>query len=526
MSRRNVEISQGVLEGETVDTPLGSVRRFLGIPFGEMSEQMRFQAARPAPPWAGARRADKFGPSPIQQTDGPLVHMIPGAQLSDTSEDCLTLNVWSPAEPGEALPVLFWIYGGAFVIGGTAKPNYEASRLAAGQHVVVVSANYRVGLFGFADLREVGGEAIDAATNCGLRDLLLALRWVRDAISAFGGDPDRVTIFGESAGGSCVVNLLAAPDARSHFRGAISQSPGADLTQQPSVSAAAAALLLGELGLTSASDLLRLSSEQLLGAQLELGAKLTTSNSYTDEFGPVLFHPFIDGDIVPDTPVRSAAAGYGMDIDLIIGTTTDEMQLFRDPAVDSMSQEELVAWTSAYMRQRPALVNPTRDFAESVLAAYSKLLAAQARNSPSHLLTRIQTDGHMRLPTYGIADERSERGRTFAYEFAWAAQNPSKQLDSFHGIDLPFTFDNLGGVDGWAGFLGLDEGVDPVGRALRSAWAAFAKTGDPSCDEVGEWPEYGRDRRTMLIDDRPRVTGDPMAAVRSIWESESAVGSE
>src|SRR5829696_240764 len=235
-----VHTELGDLQGVAIVTEHGPVHRFAGVPFGVGPVgPNRFRRAGPARPWNGVR-PHGFGPSPMQAVGGPFSGLVPGMAVTRVDEDCLTLNVWRPAEPGgEPRPVLVWIYGGAFVTGGSALATYDGARLCAEQGVMVVTVNYRIGALGFLDLRSVpGGNSTDA--NCGLTDQLLALEWVQQHIDRFGGDPARVTVFGESAGAGSIMHLLTAPGNDSVVRRAIVQSPGIDFTQTAELSAVVA----------------------------------------------------------------------------------------------------------------------------------------------------------------------------------------------------------------------------------------------------------------------------------------------
>jgi para-nitrobenzyl esterase len=482
-----VRVTTGLLAGTEIATCNGPVVRYAGIPYAQPPiGDLRFGAPQPAAPWQGTYDASVFGPSPIQDTSPTATEIVPGMRPTRTSEDCLTLNVWSPE--GADLPVLAWIYGGGFGTGGTEFETYDAARLAAEQQVIVVSLNYRVGALGFLDLREHGGEQIGAVSNVGLRDQLLALQWVRDNIAAFGGDPRRITVFGESAGAGSVIHLIGT--GTTLFHRAIAQSPGVGFTQQPATSARVARALLDRLGAEDAKSLLDIPADTLLEAQTAVATDLLGS------VGAMVFHPYIDDDLVRATPLEAFAHGAGAEVDLLIGAAADEMRLYLDPRADGFDEAGLIKWAQGLLR----CDEPT---ARCVLGAYP-------HGKPSERIAAILTDRSMRMPIYALADVH--QGRTYSYSFDWQAG----ERGAFHAIDLPFTFDTFD-RGGWAEFLGADEGAYHVGRVLRSAWAAFAATGDPSCEETGYWPPYQPQRRTLRLNTQVTLVEDPLADIREAW---------
>ncbi len=276
----------------------------LGIPYATAA---RFAA--PQPVAFDTTRADgtSFGPAAPQAVDGPLGDIVPGMKVRETDEaSCLTLNVWAPPPEGEPKPVLVWLHGGSFVIGASSQPVYDGTLLAQEQDVVVVSANYRIGAFGFLDARSFGGVA-----NCGLRDAICALEWVRDNIAAFGGDPDRVVAFGESAGGGLVLHALASPSARGLVAGAIIQSGATFATLDEKRADVVVEALSEAAGVAEPGALRDLSTDALVAAQS------TAMGPLLGSVGMMPFHPMIDDELLPAAPVDAftagAAAGVALD---------------------------------------------------------------------------------------------------------------------------------------------------------------------------------------------------------------------
>jgi para-nitrobenzyl esterase len=511
------KVSGGALQGVRLDTPSGEVAAFLGVPFGAPPVgPRRFRAPEPAAPWDGVLVADRSGPAPMQAKDGPFTGAVPGLGVTDVSEDCLTVNVWTPAADGARRPVLVWVYGGAFVIGGNSVPTYDGARLAAEQDVVVVALNYRVGAFGFLDLREFGGEAIGATTNNGLRDLLLGLTWVRDHVAAFGGDPSRITAFGESAGAGSLLHVLGAPRAEGMLHRAILQSPGVDFTQNAAIGASVAGRVLERAGVSTAAQLAALPAEAILAAQSAVAMQMML------EVGSMVFHPVIDGEIVPATPSVAVANGAAADVDLLIGTTVDEMRLFPDVRADTLGSADMAGWLTQGLRTRLA-AEPGEGVAAALLAHYERRHAGTSRSSGSDIWAAVQTDGLMRLPIERIAAAQSgHRPATFAYQLAYQPHHASRDVGAFHAIDLPFVFDSFDAAsagDTWGEFLGIDDAGRALGRTMRTAWAAFAATGDPAVDGASPWPRYDTERRpTMIFDVVSAAVDDPMAAERGWWD--------
>ena len=507
-----VETTHGAVRGAVVDTPCGAVRQFLGGPFGKPPVgERRFCAPEAVEPWGGVLDADAFGPDPIQAVDGPFTGVIPGTSTASVSEDCLTLNVWVPvgAEAGAGLPVMVWVYGGAFLTGGGSFPLYNGARLAAEQQVVVASVNYRVGALGFMDLRQVpGGEA--TTPNCGFHDVRLGLDWAAANAARFGGDPATLTAFGESAGAGSILHLLGSPGISAVLRRAIMQSPGVDMTQSPEVAASVARCFMGNADVSDVAGLRRMEPEAVVEAQLK------TVMDMSAEAGAMPFHPVVDGSLIPATPSEVLRNGTAADIDLLIGATAQELRLFMQELPEGQSEQILYAMVGRYIAERTG-AEPSASAVDAVVEGYRQAAEGTSWTSDTDLLTAINTDVSMREPIQRIADFRAAAGaRTYMYDFRWCSQaDPDK--GAFHAIDLPFVLDSFH-VDGWREFIGADQAAEALGRGMRSAWAAFARTGDPSTTELGPWPRYELDQRmTMTLDATPTLVSDPLQRERLTW---------
>jgi para-nitrobenzyl esterase len=523
-SKPTVEVTTGRIRGLSyrAGRSQGAVRAFHGIPYGaDPVGPLRFRAPQPPMPWGGVRDASTFGPSAMQSPTSLFSGTIPGNHVAATSERCLTLDVWAPEEPGD-LPVLVWVAGGAYLTGGTSIETYDGSGLAADEGVVVVSVNYRLGVLGFGWFGELGGSESGAGsswpgdTNCGLRDQLAALDWVKDNIASFGGDPANVTVFGESAGAGSLAHLLTSPALGGSARRCILQSPGIDHTLYPDDVERVADAMLRRLSIPR-SELNRLwevSKEDLVAAQ----------EAVVLEMLPVLtsmpFHPFVDGDLVPASPSTAMADGSSAAVDLLVSWTTDEMRLYPNPAADAAQPDILATWAQRYLAGRLGS-DPGPERARQLVDFYRDLLGSQGRTNGSDVWAAVQTDGVMRLPARRVADSHaSNGGRTYVAQFGWSGPPAPGQWDprAFHAIDLPFTFDTLD-RGGWRDYLRAGPDASELARQHVHAWTSFSRDGTPEIAEVGGWPPYEvPDRQTLLLDTPCALAADPLADIAAAWD--------
>jgi para-nitrobenzyl esterase len=466
---------------------------FRGIPFAAPPVgAARFAAPQHVPRWDGVREAFAFGPTAPQDLAG---FRPAGAALPPPppSYDWLTVNVWTPA-PGtaERRPVMVWIHGGAYKLGSSSQAGYDASQIARDGDVVVVSCNYRLGIEGFA---QIDG----APANRALLDQVAALEWVRDNVTAFGGDPDQVTVFGESAGGGTIAALLAMPTATGLFRRAIAQSvPGTFLSAE--LSADVTAAIAAERGLRpTVTDLSTVEPQELV---LAGEAVTATARQHLARWGMLanhtdtLYAPVVDGEVLPTTPWQALADGAAADVALITGHNREECRLFLGMfgKLGKITDED-AAW---------ALGVYAPD-AESYRAAFP---AASAEE----LYERVQSDWLFRMPTLRLA--QAHTGRTYLYELTWPAPGFGGRFGACHGLDLPLLFGTP------AADLGpLLLGPEPPAEAeklsaqFRTAWTAFASTGDPG------WPTFDDERRlTQIFDTTPEVTPYPEETSRQLWQ--------
>jgi para-nitrobenzyl esterase len=468
---------------------------FRGVPFAEPPVgALRFRAPRRTPGWVGVREASAFGPPPPQGG-----HFGMDTRSGDQADDdWLTLNVWSPDPgPGAGLPVMVWIQGGAYVIGMSGLPEYDGGRLARDGGVVVVTFNYRVGVEGFA---QIGG----APANRGLLDQVAALEWVRDNIRAFGGDPDLVTVFGQSAGGGSVAALLATDAAAGLFRRAIVQSmPGTFFSVE--LAADIAASCAAELGLrATTADLADVDPRLLTAAADEVGAAM---DEQTHRWGRpahrlIPFSPVVDGEVLTTTPWRALMDGGGADVDLLVGHTRDEQRLFS--AVDGLLGEVSQEQAATALR----ILAPGPDGGRRYRDAFPSA-------GPDELYELVHSDWLFRMPSLQLAETQAAAGGcAYVYELTWPAPGMGGLFGACHGLDVPLVFGNL---DRGQPAMLIGDGPSPealaVSGQMLNAWASYAALGDPG------WPAYDTDRRLVrCFDTESAVVAYPEERSRRIWQ--------
>jgi para-nitrobenzyl esterase len=426
---------------------MGRARAVLGIPYATADRFERPVGASPV----DFDQCRAFGPAAPQPAG---MGLVPESLIGPVDEArCLTLNVWAPAEIEGSRAVLVWFHGGSFVTGSSSQRCFDGTRLAETQDVVVVSANYRLGAFGFLDLRVLGGDV----ANLGLHDAIAALRWVQDHIEAFGGDPARVTVFGESAGGGVCAHLLASSAAAGLFARAIVQSGITDHTLDPEGAASVVASLCEAAGVADLEALRALPVHALLDAQDAVMPSLLKT------VGMMPFHPSIDGELVHAPPATALAQGAAAGVPLLAGSTAAEMRLFLGPDAPSLDRARLLRRITRY-------VGVDQDQAEKIVATYER--------DGVDVWPTIFSDMEMQVPLRRLLEAQAGHAPTYAYLFTWEAPG----VGAAHAVDIPFTFGNF--VDGWAEFVGYDAQAERLSREMRDAWAAFARDADPG------WPRY------------------------------------
>jgi para-nitrobenzyl esterase len=489
----DVRTQQGVVRGKMDE----GVAVFKGIPYAAPPfGSNRFRGPQPAAKWDGVREAFNFGPTvPKPPYFPPFDTLLPEPAIP--GEECLNLNIWTPDVGRSGLPVMVWIHGGAFANGSSAIPQYDGSRFAR-DGVVCVTINYRLGADGFLFLG-------DGISNLGLLDQIAALKWVQENIAAFGGDPNNVTIFGESAGGMSVSTLLSMPLAKGLFLRVIAESGAGHHVLSPATAQRVGGYLAEKLGVPATREAIAAAPvEQLLQAQVELSGDVF-SNPDPVKWGEASanlmpFEPVVDGVTLPTRPIDSIVAGAGTEVDVLVGTNTDEEMLFMLPngAINYINEDELAGAIKAYGL-------PVSE----TIATYRSI---RPDASAGELFVAILTDWFFRIPAIRLAEARVKgNNTTYMYEFAWKSPSFDGKLGACHALEIPFVFDTLE-TDGFENVQGPNP-PQQLASAMHAAWVAFATSGNPG------WPQYDLNRRaTMRFDTQQELVDDPRSAERKLWE--------
>lgn len=493
----------GVVEGVWS----GKVRVFKGVPYGVDTRTTRFLPPQPVAPWTDVKACKDWAPRAPQQAPDPVsagfniledapVHYHLPPDLGPQSEDCLHLNLWAPGGHGKH-PVLVYFHGPAYNNGTVNTVLFDGTRLAARGDVVVVTVNHRLNAFGFLELAELAGDAYRESGNVGMLDLVLALRWVRDNIAGFGGDPGNVTIFGQSGGGSKCATLMAMPAAHGLFQRVWTMS-GQQVTVAPIEKAAnrakAALAAMGVAGPVTREVLDGLTVDQIL-----TGARATGG-----------WMPVKDGAVLQRDPFEPDAAPESAAIPMVLGGTRDEAMAASAWRLGGMTWEQLPAELT---QQLAAVLGPLTT--AQVIARYRAIY-------PSYRPVDVYVASIAALRAWpGIVIEAERRavsspGKTWVYQMDFGT--PTAEGRAPLTLDAAFLFDNLALVPGMIGAHEAEiAAAQPLASQMADSLIAFARTGDPNCKGLPKWPSYDlKDRQTMVFDRATQVVSDPRSEERQL----------
>ncbi len=479
----------------------GGVARFLGIPYaaGPFGSN-RMRPPQPVEPWAGVRDATEYGPT-SPKGDYPPQYQALFPERTFVGTDCLNLNIWTPSDAvgRGGLPVLVWIHGGSFMNGAGSNLEYDGSAFAR-DGVVCVTVNYRLGAEGFL---YVGTDAAAGTANLGLQDQVAALRWVQDNIAAFGGDPARVTVAGESAGAMSVTTLLAMPASDGLFAQAITQSGAAAHTLTPETGLMVSRRLAERLAVEptraaiAAVDLttmVRAASD--LVSEVQIRPDPQTWGSLALSLLP--FAPVVDGTVLPRHPLEAFAGGVATDVTVLAGSNRDEARLFlvAPGVIDHIDEPTLAAGTAAYGLAPDGLDRYRRNRPDA---------------SPGDVLAAVVSDWFFRVPAIRLAEARAAGdATTFMYRFDHPDPAANHGFGAAHAVEIPFVFDTIH-LDQMKPLIGERPSQD-VADTAHHTWVAFVTTGDPG------WAPYSTATRTTgIIAEKLAAVDDPSGDELAIW---------
>jgi para-nitrobenzyl esterase len=494
-----------------VETSNGKVRgygrrgiiKFKGIPYASPPvANLRFSPPAPIEPWSGVRDALDYGPTAPQAPSN--LEALFGGQRAQSEAECLTLNIWTPGVDSSKRPVMVFIHGGAFVTGSGAS--FDGSRLALKGDVVIASVNYRLGALGFLYFPDQP----DASSNVGLLDMAAALSFVKNNIFHFGGDPDNITIFGESAGGFAIAALLAMPAAKGLFHRAILQSGAAHpLGMNPEAAMRAHENLTKILGLPKGDlkGLRRISVDELIKAQTAI---MPVSGGFTED-RPLRLGPVVDKQVLPEHPLEALRKGYAKEITVFAGSNLNETKLWTllNPEAEKLDEKSL--WQG--LKNLLAMMGKEDRRVEQLFEIYQR-----NKKTPREIMDAVTTDYTFRIPSIRLAEAQSRHQNTYMYLFAWQSPFRGGKYGAMHALELGFVFGVLLGTEVGI-FPKRDAETETLSGAMMDTWIAFARTGNPNNPAMPALSPYTADiRATVLFDNEISVVDDPYGQERAVWD--------
>ena len=482
-----VEITSGKIRGLIID----KVNAFKGVPYGTARRFM--PAVKPAA-WTGVRDTMEWGHEAPQGPHTEIPEVASTIPKTVVGEDCQVLNVWTNSLAGKR-PVMVWLHGGGFTSGNGCYTMYDGANLARKRDVVAVTLNHRLNAFGYMYLAGIGGDKYETSGNLGMMDIVLALQWVRDNISKFGGDPNNVMIYGQSGGAGKVSTLLAMPAAKGLFHRAAIQSGAALRGQSVEAATSSARAFMNKVGAKTVDEMVAMPMEKLITAAIAPG-------------GGVNFSPVLDGKTLIDGPFDPAAPAISSDIPLLIGTVEYEVAFFPNTKFDPIDDAAL----RASVKQALRLDNNADP--DRVIAAYKKGRPG-LRNLDYNLI--IASDGFRNGAVIEAERKAAQKAPVYTYYFTWQSPVREGKLKAFHTLEIPFHQEN---VDEAKGMTGESKDRYALQDKMSMAWSNFARTGNPQHKGLPAWPAFDTTKRsTMILNNEPRVVNDPYGDERRLLDS-------